>query len=205
MVSNNKEIGRRERKKREVRARIYAAAQTRFSAQGFDATTVDQICEDVDISQATFFNYFASKRAVLTQMAAEAMDLLYVVLDEELARDASTQDKLEHYFVLSASGVSKRVLFSRDVLLEVMRTATPPGGGRGEMGRIHLAYQAIVRDGQLRGDVRTDLDVAVLAEMVFGAFAAIFTNWLNDPSYPIEQRAKDTARFVGEAISPREG
>ena len=72
-----------------------------------------------------------------------------------------------------------------------------------EMAKIHAAYRAIVEDGRRRGDVRTDLDTVFLAEMVFGSFAAIFTNWLNEPSYPIEDRARETARFIGEAIAPR--
>jgi AcrR family transcriptional regulator len=194
--------GRRDRKKREVRARIYQGARALFLDKGVDATRVEEIAAAADVSQATFFNYFPSKRAVLQEMARELMDRLYVLLDEVRRDGRTTQDKLRHYFSLSARGVRKRQLLTRDLLLEITHTSTDIGHGGPEIRRIHKAYAAILRDGQGRGEVRTDLDALFLAEMVFGAFAAVFTNWLNDPRYPIEARAEKAARFIGEAIAP---
>lgn len=193
--------GLRERKKQRVRARIYEAARARFAEHGFAATRVDEIAEDAEVSPATFFNYFPSKRAVLQALAEETLRMMHVILAEELEQDTSTQEKLEHYFVLSARGVQKRQLLSRELLLEVMRTATPIGESGPDRIRIHETYRAVIRAGQQAGDVRGDLDEAFLAEMVFGSFAAIFTNWLNDPDYPIEERALQTARFIGAAIA----
>jgi len=50
--------GRRDRKKRERRARIYDAARRLFLAQGVDATTVEQIAATADIAPATFSTTF---------------------------------------------------------------------------------------------------------------------------------------------------
>ena len=49
-------LGRRERRKLEVRTRIYSVARELFAAQGFDATTVDEIAREADVVPATFFN-----------------------------------------------------------------------------------------------------------------------------------------------------
>ena len=43
-------VSRRERRKLEVRSRIYVAAQALFTEKGFDATTVDEIAEDAGAS-----------------------------------------------------------------------------------------------------------------------------------------------------------
>jgi AcrR family transcriptional regulator len=48
-------LGRRERRKLEVRTRIYSAARELFAKQGFDETTVDEIAERADVAPATFF------------------------------------------------------------------------------------------------------------------------------------------------------
>jgi AcrR family transcriptional regulator len=55
------EEGLRERKKRQTRASIAAAAMELFHARGFEAVTVADIARAADVSEKTVFNYFATK------------------------------------------------------------------------------------------------------------------------------------------------
>jgi len=57
--------GLRERKKRKTRAAIQREALRLFQEQGYDATTIEQIAEAVEISPSTFFNYFPTKEDVV--------------------------------------------------------------------------------------------------------------------------------------------
>ena len=54
--------GLRERKKARTRATIRAHALRLFLTQGYDATTVQQIIEEVEVSESTFFRYFRRKQ-----------------------------------------------------------------------------------------------------------------------------------------------
>ena len=83
-TTNEAPIGRRERRKLEVRSRIYSAARELFTKQGFEATTVDEIAAVADVAPATFFNHFQSKQTLLTLMTGELVDHLHAITVESL-------------------------------------------------------------------------------------------------------------------------
>jgi AcrR family transcriptional regulator len=71
------EVGLRERKKQQTRTAIHEAAFRLIDKHGLEATTVEQICSEADVSSRTFFNYYRSK-------AAAAFEIPVAAIDEEL-------------------------------------------------------------------------------------------------------------------------
>ncbi|RFS85048.1 TetR family transcriptional regulator [Actinomadura spongiicola] len=77
--------GRRERKKQRTREALVDAAFALFAEKGFDATTVEEIADAVDVSSRTFFRYFASKEDVALTFQEEQT---HAVIDALATRPA---------------------------------------------------------------------------------------------------------------------
>lgn len=194
--------GRRERKKRELRERIYQTARMLFLQRGFEATTVEQIAEAADVAQATFFNHFSGKNAVLAEMTREVSERLRELIAEQLPRRVSAQAKIRAFGQRAGDEVEASLGVARDVLLELVRTSPRPGEAFAYVAGAHAAFVDIVAEGQKRGEVRTDYDASFLAEMVVGAFNAAAIRWMSDPNYPLAEHLRRTGVFIGQAIAP---
>jgi AcrR family transcriptional regulator len=79
------ESGLRERKKQRTRDALTDAAFTLFGSKGFEATTIDEIADAVEVSPRTFFRYFASKEEVALSLMDQQLG---AILDRFAQRPA---------------------------------------------------------------------------------------------------------------------
>ena len=95
--------GRRDRKKRETRAALSAAALRLVAERGLDGVTVEDIAEACDLSARTFFNYFTSK----DEAVVSGDDELDRVLDlfRAMPEGTSVFDALRMAFVPAIFGI----------------------------------------------------------------------------------------------------
>ena len=80
------ESHRRERKKRQTRDALVHAALKLFDAKGYEHTAVREITDAVDVSERTFFRYFANKEDLAVSFVRDASDALI----RELAAQAGS-------------------------------------------------------------------------------------------------------------------
>ncbi|MGH3265690.1 MAG: TetR/AcrR family transcriptional regulator, partial [Trebonia sp.] len=82
---------RRERKKRQTRDALMDAALALFIAKGYEQTAVREITDAVDVSERTFFRYFANKEDLALSFARDHTDALI----SELAARPADEPPLE--------------------------------------------------------------------------------------------------------------
>ncbi len=196
-------MGRRERRKREVRARIYGAARELFGKQGFEATTVDEIAALADVVPATFFNHFHSKQAILALMTAEVVDHLHAMTVESLDRPGSPVARLERFVARAAEDIAANRRAARETLLELLRLDGSPDGPHPYLTRLFDPFVGLVHEGQAQGEIRTDRAAPFLTQMLVGMLNSAITSWLADPDYPVEEGLVDAFDFAIETLRPR--
>src|SRR4029450_11541383 len=168
-------MGLRAEKKNKLRGEILANAIQLFKERGFDEVTIDDIIGRLEISQATFFNYFPSKDAILEQAAEDTVGRYREMLEHEVRRDAPTAEKVRRLLEAMGRGIQAdkrfyRALFTRSVLT---------------FGNVRAARMlsdlsaALLREGQRRGEIGTEYDPHELAEIFIGTYYAIIIRWLH--------------------------
>jgi len=204
-ASGPRKPGRRERRSQELRDRIYQAAQALFLEYGFAATTVSQISEAADVAQATFFNHFQSKAAILNAMTQEVFDHLESLMAEVLSKPGTPSDRIQCF----ARRVAEEVLavrgLAKDVLLELHQIGIQSGDVAPHLAGMREPFERLLREGQQDGTVRDDFAAEFLAEFVIGSINTTITNWLVRTAYPLASRLDQATSLLVEAIEPRPG
>lgn len=189
-----KAVSRRERKKNELREKIYKTAVRLFRANGFDATNIEDISETVDISRNTFFNYYPSKIAVLHEVAQRTVAFYENMLQEELESSDGVAEKIKRLLLQMGKNIQDEKDFYRSIFLEIMRSQVGLVEGEKDHTTIGELLGALLGQGQERGEIRSDLDPYQLAEMLTGIYFLTIINWLNSKRpYSLSEQLSDAA------------
>jgi len=165
-------LSRRARKKERTRHEIYAAALSLVAARGFDAVSVEQICQAADVARATFFLHFHTKSALLFEfsrlLSAELSSRLRAprkdaVSEIEQMLDLFSERWLEHGAVMAA------------MLREFLRTPESVLALQAEGRELRALVEGILRRGQTRGEFRRDVDARLAAAIFFSTSFAILS------------------------------
>ena len=73
-MPNSGEISVRAQKKAAAKANVLDIAHRLFRAQGFEGTTIEQICAEAQISKRTFFRYFRDKESLVFPNREERLE-----------------------------------------------------------------------------------------------------------------------------------
>ncbi|MDG2333001.1 MAG: TetR/AcrR family transcriptional regulator [Myxococcota bacterium] len=194
------DLGRRERRKLEVRARILEAGLELFEARGVEATKVQAICERADIAQKTFFNYFPTKRHLLREIAQVSLGQLLRDIEAVRKLPVPTREKIHAFFAGVVENADEAGPMRRELLTEMVHIAHEPGEEHREAQQLRDAFAGIVADG-LEADELTDRYPAeALTEMLMGAFYVQMFNWANLDAYPLREHASQAARFLTDSM-----
>ena len=195
------DLGRRERRKLELRQRLLEIARERFAAQGVEATRVQEICAQADISEKTFFNYFPSKRHLMREVAQAGVAQLLLRIENVRKLRVPSAERIRLFFDQVAENTEQAGPMQRELLTEMVHVAHETGAEHEQAQQLRAAFSALVADGVAAGDLTERHSAETLTDMLMGAFYALMFNWANLDDFPIREHARASARFLAESMA----
>jgi AcrR family transcriptional regulator len=180
-VPDDQPTGLRERKKARTRAAIQSQALRLFREQGYDTTTVQQIIEEVEVSESTFFRYFATKADVVL---LDDFDPVIVAAFREQPPELTVIQALRAAF---ARAFGKMTDDERAVQTDRMLLVLSVPELRAAMLDQFASAMSLLAEiiAERTGRARNDVSVRTFAGAVVGAAMAAMFAIADDPSSDI--------------------
>jgi AcrR family transcriptional regulator len=192
----------RERKKLRTRRALADAALRMFTENGFDATTLEELAEEAEVSRSTFFRFFPAKEAAAIEAEAELWTAYLAALaDRELS--GAILSELHQTLAAAVAGLdpgwddrfvaTRRLIAAESPLLRYIEHYR--AGIRGQV-------VACLAD-KLRLDPE-DLRLRVVAELATTAFSLAGRQWVHDGGRggrkALLQRHQDAAKAIPASL-----
>jgi AcrR family transcriptional regulator len=171
-------MGLRERKKARTRGEIQARALHLFRQQGYEATTVQQIIEEAEVSESTFFRYFPTKADVVL---SDEFDPVIVEAFRSQPRELSAVPALRAAFQVAFSSLTtEEKAEQRDRMALILSVPELRGAMLDQFASaMHLLAEIVA---ERAGQPVDDIQVRTVAGAVVGVALAVMFVIAKDPS-----------------------
>jgi len=180
-------VGRREKRKQEIRTRIEEAAYRLFQQQGIEETSIEQICVEADVARRTFYGHFSNKHALLgglgiSRVYSQSEPMLRELMDNH----TSTRARLEAMIDYIESNFASFADIDRQLFLLGPIAFAEDREQQREIGNSSVAsFARLILAGRESGDVKTDFSPEILASVIVGTLNIVTTSWTMDLEYLI--------------------
>jgi len=165
-----KEISRRDRKKRQVLTTLVDVTMKLFMEKGFSETTIAEIASAADIGTGTFYNYFHSKEDVLRYVLTKNLDETKDSLEELIRSSMSPPEKISQ-ILLTIGKIFKENQQLFNLCNRHLSLMGPPHGT--EFKDILVT---MIQEGRINGDFRNDIPIEMITELFMGLIKSAITS-----------------------------
>jgi AcrR family transcriptional regulator len=167
-----------ERSNAEVRrASIREAAVRVFARKGFHDARVGDIATEAGVAHGLLYHYFDSKDALLEGVFRDTWTAMLARMREVEESGEPAREQLRKIAAVVLRTWRRDPDLVRVLVREVTRTPAIQRQAE-EVGHAFEAIERIIRSGQERGQLRSDLDARLAALVFYGALEEILTGWV---------------------------
>ncbi|WEG13938.1 TetR/AcrR family transcriptional regulator [Pullulanibacillus sp. KACC 23026] len=183
--------------------KIIEAAVDVIAENGFHQAQVSKIAKRAGVADGTIYIYFKNKEDILISLFSEKMGEFIEKIQEEIKDQPTAKEKMTtlvgtHFFQLAADRnmaiVTQLELrqSNKEIRMKINDT----------LKNYTSLIDALIEEGKLEGVFRTDLDVRLARQMVFGTIDETVTNWvMNDHKFDLVALADPVANLLLNGLS----
>ena len=162
-----------ERKKEETKNRIIRVAMALFKKQGVVETTMEQIAKEVDIAKGTLYSYFPVKEAIISDYMKQAFKEKNKDRILQFRKLKDTRTRLLVLFTELIEGIgANREIFEKYIIYR-MRNMVSFHQEQSQKSGLNLLVLEIIELGQKENEIRTDIPIHVLEDLLEFAFVEV--------------------------------
>lgn len=148
---------------------ILDAARSVFAEHGYENAGMSTIAEQAGVVEGTIYKYFANKRDLLNQVLSRWYEGMVADQNEQLAGIVGTQNRLRYVIWRHLKTIATEPALCRVFFLEVRAAGEYHASELHALNRGYTrAAVAILREGIANGDVRADISVRLVRDIIYG-------------------------------------
>lgn len=178
--------------------RILEEAERLFAARGYDAVSIQDIADAAGVSKANVFHHFGSKEKLYFSVLSTACGNAAQRLDDLERHDQPIGARLKRFAAEHLDDLYEHQAVTRLILRELLNDGSRQGQALANQvfGDKFARFVAILSDAQKRGELRRDLDPALVATLLIGANVFFFQTRDVLRHFPDFRYAGDPARYA---------
>ncbi|TMB89842.1 MAG: TetR/AcrR family transcriptional regulator [Chloroflexi bacterium] len=157
------------------RDRVVDVAVKVFTERGYDGTSMADIARALGVHKSSIYHHVASKEQLLEDAVKRALNALHGVLAEPGATSGTAVERLR-YVVERTVEIMVRQLPEVTVLLRIRGNTPTERWAIARRRDFDRAVQRIVAAAIAEGDLRIDIDTALVTRLIFGMSNSV-TEW----------------------------
>ncbi len=157
------------------RESLLAVAVAVFNERGYDGTSMEDLSGRLGIAKSSIYHHVDGKEDLLRLALDRALDGLFAVAEEAMASNAQAIDRLE-FLVRGSVGVLTERLPYVTLLLRARGNTATERRALSRRREFDQIVADLVKEAELAGDIRPDIDPAVTARLLFGMVNSV-TEW----------------------------
>jgi AcrR family transcriptional regulator len=143
-----------------------------FNERGYDGTSMEDLARELGITKSAIYHHVTGKEELLRLGVGRALDGLFVILDEVSGLDAPAMARLEELARRSVLLLAAELPFVT-LLLRVRGNTKAERQALARRREFDAAVASLVTQARDEGDLRPDVDPAVVARLLYGMINSV--------------------------------